>query len=43
MLLFSLALSVPLALSSRRLGALEGLLGAANIVLGCWIAVETLS
>ncbi|MGH7820227.1 MAG: urease accessory protein, partial [Candidatus Binatia bacterium] len=44
MVLFSLAISLPLRLSSRRFGPLargvEAALGAATLVLGCWIVLE---
>jgi len=44
MVALSLAISVPLRLSARRLGALriglQGLLGSATIALGCWMALQ---
>jgi len=45
MILFSLVISVPLAMSVRRLRwaayGLEGMVGLANVVLGIWIAVQS--
>ena len=47
MILFSLVISVPLAMSVQRLRwaayGLEGTVGFANIVLGIWIAVQSLA
>lgn len=47
MVLFSVVISVPLALSVRRLRwatyGLEGTVGVANVVLGIWIAVQSLA
>jgi cytochrome c biogenesis protein CcdA len=47
MLLFSLLISVPLTMSVRRLrwmaGALEVVVGAANVLLGVWITVQSLA
>jgi ABC-type nickel/cobalt efflux system permease component RcnA len=47
MILFSLAISVPLAMSVKRLRwaayTLEALVGTANVILGGWIAVRSLS
>jgi sulfite exporter TauE/SafE len=44
MVLFSVAISLPLQVSARRLSwaanGLEGVLGITNIVLGCWIAAR---
>jgi cytochrome c biogenesis protein CcdA len=44
MVALSLAISLPLRLSVRRLGALrlglQGLLGSATIALGCWMALQ---
>ena len=46
MMLFSLVISVPLAISVKRLrwlaGALEASVGIANVALGCWILVESI-
>lgn len=45
MMLFSLVISVPLAISVKRLrwlaGALEASVGIANVALGCWILTRT--
>jgi len=45
MILFSLVISVPLAMSVQRLRwaayGLEGMVGLANVVLGIWIAVQS--
>jgi cytochrome c biogenesis protein CcdA len=45
MMLFSLVISVPLAMSVKRLrwlaGALEAGVGIANVALGCWILTRT--
>ncbi len=45
MMLFSLLISVPLAMSVRRLrwlaGVLEASVGIANVALGCWILTRT--
>jgi len=47
MILFSLVISVPLAMSVQRLRwaayGLEGMVGIANVVLGIWIAVQSLA
>jgi cytochrome c biogenesis protein CcdA len=47
MMLFSLVISVPLALSVKRLrwmaGALEAVVGAVNILLGAWITFQSLA
>jgi high-affinity nickel-transport protein len=47
MMIFSIAISVPLQFSARRLRrttiALQALLGVANLALGIWIAGESLA
>jgi len=44
MVALSLAISIPLRLSMRRIGALraglQGILGSATIALGCWMALQ---
>lgn len=46
MTIFSLAISLPMRLSAQRLGplshGLEGALGTATLLLGCWIVVTAL-
>jgi cytochrome c biogenesis protein CcdA len=47
MMALSVAISIPLRASARRLGrlhaGLEGVLGASTVVLGCWIAIQVLA